>query len=370
MQDQVKPSSQDSIELGEILQSILGKRRILLTGAGVGFFLGILIAFSTPKEYMSSSYILLESDAGSSSLGQFGTLAGLAGINMNQLQNGQNALTPEIFPDIIQSRDFLAELAQLEYSFATRDHERMSLGDYYFEVKPGNIVKKTLDFILSIPARLVALVDKPSPAVVSEELNAPSDSVPGYVALSSAELFAIRELGKRIEIEQKDKMIRLNVTMPEPIISAEVNAIVLQNLMEYVTEYKVGKQRKNLDFVEQRVVEAYDKFAQAQMELAAFRDRNQGIISQRMRTKEEQLLFEFNIASNVYNSLKQEYEQASIQLKKETPAFTMLEKPAVPLGPSRPNKPLILIFSLFMGLFCAALYVVYGEVKSRISNIL
>jgi uncharacterized protein involved in exopolysaccharide biosynthesis len=52
-------------------------------------------------------------------------------------------------------------------------------------------------------------------------------------------------------------------------------------------------------------------------------------------------------------------EQAAIQLKKETPIFTVLEKAAIPLGPSKPNKPLILVFSIFLGLFVGVLYNLY-----------
>ncbi|MGX7836021.1 hypothetical protein ACWKSR_12795, partial [Campylobacter fetus subsp. venerealis] len=79
-------------------------------------------------------------------------------------------------------------------------------------------------------------------------------------------------------------------------------------------------------FVQERVLEAEGKFQEAQLKLASFRDSNQGIISRRALTKEEQLEFEFNISYNIYNTLKQELEQSTIQMKKETPVFTVMEK--------------------------------------------
>ncbi|WP_332910185.1 hypothetical protein [Algoriphagus boritolerans] len=144
--------------------------------------------------------------------------------------------------------------------------------------------------------------------------------------LTSQELFAIGELKKRILIEQKGKLIRLNVSMPEPLIAAQVNSMVLERLIAYVTEYKVGRQRKNIEFIEERVMEMEQKFNEAQMKLASFRDSNQGLVSQRARTREEQLQFEFSIAYNVYNSLKQELEQAAIQLKKRDTYFHSFRK--------------------------------------------
>ncbi|MDX5337570.1 MAG: Wzz/FepE/Etk N-terminal domain-containing protein [Cyclobacteriaceae bacterium] len=360
--DSEDKSAQDQVTLNYLLliQEVFSNRKVLFIGAGIGLFLGILVAFTTPKEYQASSYILLESDSGSSSLGQLGAFAGLAGINMPQFQSGQLALTPEIFPDVIQSRDFLLEISKEKFAFETREGEVISLEEYYFEEKPGNIVKKTLNFIISIPAIIASWFDSPDP-IPSTIPDEGTDSVkPAYLNLSGKEIFSIGELKKRIEIEQKGKMIRLNVMMPEPLIAAQVNAMVLDMLITYVTEYKVGKQKRNIEFIEERVAETEQKFSEAQMRLASFRDSNQGIISQRVRTREEQLEFEFNIAYNVYNSLKQELEQARIQLKKETPIFTPLERATLPLGAAKPNKPLILIFSLFFGLFLGVLFNLYN----------
>jgi uncharacterized protein involved in exopolysaccharide biosynthesis len=364
-----KPESQSSevIDFANLIKSIFRfKKTIFLSGA-IGLFLGVLIAFTTPKEYQSSSYVLLESDSGASQMGQLGAIAGLAGINMGQFQNGKLALTPEIFPDVIQSRDFLGEIAKQDFEFVTKDHQVITLEDYYYEERPSNLVKKTLNFVLSIPAIISSWFEAPIPLPATITNSSEGETKqPNYLNLTSKEIFAIGELKKRIEIEQKNNMIRLNVMMPEPLIAAQVNSLVLEKLIAYVTEYKLSNQQVSLEFIEERVLETEKKFLEAQMKLAAFRDGNQGIVSQRLKSREDQLQFEFNIAYNVYNSLSQEYEQASIQLKKETPVFTMLEKAAIPLGPAKPNKPLILIFSLFLGLFMGIIISVYKILLQKI----
>lgn len=357
----------ETLDYLQLVKLIFDSKKNLLLGAGVGLFLGVLIAFTTPKEYQASSYILLESDNAQSSLGQLGAFAGLAGINMSQLQSGQMALTPDIFPDVIQSRDFLLEISKQKFRFESKSGELISLKDYYYEEQPANLVKKVLLFIIGIPSLVTNWFESPDPVPSDLPLVGEKAKEPDYLSLTGEELYSIGELKKRILIEQKGKMIRLNVLMPEPVIAAQVNAMVLDKLIAYITEYKIGKQRRNIEFIEERVKETEDKFAEAQMRLASFRDSNQGVISQRVRTREEQLQFEFNIAYNVYNSLKQEFEQAKIQLKKETPIFTMLEKASVPLGPAKPNKPLILIFSLFMGLFIGVLVNLYRILFKTIS---
>nr|WP_281171901.1 Wzz/FepE/Etk N-terminal domain-containing protein [Algoriphagus terrigena] len=359
------PNEQSSLDYVGLIRATFENKKVLIRMVLIGFFLGILVAFTTPKEYQASSYILLESDgSATSSMGQLGALAGLAGINMSQLQGGQMSLTSDIFPDVIQSRDFLLAIAKEEFVFESKGGAKQSLEEYYFKEKPSNILKKTLDFILGIPSMIVGWFSSPGP--IPADLPASQGGDMDYLNLSSKEIFAAGELKKRILIEQKEKMIRLNVSMPEPLIAAEVNSKVLERLIAYVTEYKVGKQRRNIEFIEERVKESEEKFNDAQMRLASFRDSNQGVVSRKVLTREEQLEFEFNIAYNIYNSLKQESEQAAIQLKKETPIFTVLEKSSVPLGASKPNKPLILIFSIFLGFFVGFLVNLYKVLAANV----
>ncbi|TDQ19647.1 putative tyrosine kinase-like protein [Algoriphagus boseongensis] len=354
----ISPQKNPALDYLGLIQQVFENKKRLGLFAAIGALLGLLIIFTTAKEYEASTMVVLESESNSlGALGQFGALAGFAGINMNQMQNNQIALTSDIFPDVIGSRDFLKEISSREFVFESRAGEKLTLGQYYVEEKPGNIVKKTLSFVINLPAVVLGWFSSPDPLPVN-----PSEVVEGepeLLNISGEDLFAISEIKKRIVLEEKGKIIRLSVSMPEPVIAAQVNNMVLESLIDYVTDYKTEKQRINLKFIEERVEESEKKFEEAQMRLASFRDSNQGIVSQRLRTREEQLQFEFNIAYNVYNTLKQEYEQTAIQLKKETPVFTVLEKAAVPLGPSKPNKPLILIFSIFVGLFVGFLINVY-----------
>ena len=190
----------------------------------------------------------------------------------------------------------------------------------------------------------------------------------GYVSVTSQENYVLKQLKERITIENEIKLIQLDVSMPEPLISAEVNALVLERLIDYVTNYKTVKQKINLEFVEDRVDEAQVKFQEAQLKLASYRDSNQGMISRRAMTKEEQLQLEFNLTFNIYNTLKQELEQSTIQLKRETPVFTIMEKASVPLGPSKPNKPLIIVFSMFLGFLVGVLYAIYRVLLPQISQ--
>ncbi|SFB30909.1 GNVR domain-containing protein [Algoriphagus aquimarinus] len=359
-------SSMEMNYLDLIRKIFLNKRRLLLFTLS-GLIIGILIAFTSPKEYTSSSLVILEENNSGGQLGQMGALVGLAGISLPQMQGDQAVLSSELFPDVIHSRDFLLGIMKESFYFQTKGKE-MTLEEYYMEEKPGNIVKKSIDFIFSIPARIIGIFSSQELVISEDEVGTGEAVITPYVFVSSSEIFAMGQLKARILIEDKMKLIELKVSMPEALIAAKVNAIVYEKLIDYVTNYKTAKQQVNLDFIEERVKEAENKFLQSQMKLASFRDSNQGMVSRRAMTKEEQLQFEFNIAFNIYNSMEQELEQAMIQLKKETPIFTIMEKASIPLGPSKPNKPLIIIFSLFLGFFVGILFSIYRILLSLYSK--
>lgn len=362
-------NDQSKVELNylDLIQKIFSFKRRLLAFTLVGLFLGILIAFTSPKEYSSSSLVILEETESAGQLGQMGALAGLAGISIPQMQGDQTRLSSDLFPEVIHSRDFLLGIMKEPFYFNTKGKE-MTLEEYYMEEKPGNIVTKAVNLILNIPARLIGLFS--SEELVIEDVPSGKDeaSVVPYVSVTSSEIFTINQLKERILIDNKMKLIELNVTMPEALIAAKVNAMVFERLIDYITEYKTVKQKISLEFIEERAKESEEKFHQAQMKLASYRDSNQGMVSRRAMTKEEELQFEFNIAFNIYNSMKQELEQAAIQLKKDTPIFTVMEKASIPLGPSKPNKPLILVFSIFLGFLIGVMYNIYRVVLSQISN--
>ncbi len=368
-----KESENFSLNYLDLINDVFEYKKTILVSILICLTLGIIIAVTSPKEYLSRSYVILETENQmSNSLGQMGALAGMAGINLPQLQGETVSLAPEFYPDIIHSRDFLLYLMKRQFYFDYRN-DTMTLEDYYMEERPTNAIQKSISFMLNAPSRIAGLLssDKEGTREISTYKELGQDNT-SYINPTSQEMYVAGILKNKISIDTKSKLVTITASMPEPLISAQVNVLVLDRLLEYVTEYKTAKQRRNLSFIEERTSEAEQKFYDSQYTLASFRDANQGMVSQRAKTKEEQLQLEFNVAFNVYNGLKQELEQANIQLKREMPFFTMLERPSVPLGNYKPNKPLIIIASLFLGaligVLIALLKILYRKVKEASLN--
>lgn len=358
----------EEISLNDLFQLFKEKRKALYITIVVTVFLGMVKSCTNPIQYESTSIKLSEEGSGATGFGQLGGLAGLAGFNLQGLSGSNNSGTfsPEMYPKLLESKPFLLDLINQEFYFTTLG-KKMSVKDYFLEQRPSDILSKTIGFLTSIPNRIIGLFnfnDDTSASSGGELL----DKEVEYKVITPDEDYVIGEMASRIKIESEGRMIVLSVKMPEPIIAAEFNHLVFDKILDYVSSYKIQKQKTSLEFIESSTLEAEEKFKKAQSDLAYFRDSNQGIISQRARSREEQLEAEFNLSFQLYSILRQEFENSKIELKRQTPIFTTFEEAVVPNSPS--NTPPVKIFFLtvfigfFLGHFVIALLLVRDYFKS------
>lgn len=102
-----QPEEQE-IDLIELAQKVWASRKLVFKACGIAALIGLVVAFSIPKEY-STSVTLAPESGGKSAGGSMGALAAMAGINLGT-SSGEDALSPELYPDIVSSTPFLIEL--------------------------------------------------------------------------------------------------------------------------------------------------------------------------------------------------------------------------------------------------------------------
>ena len=99
----------DEIDLLEVTKTVWAGRKLILKVTGIFLVIGLIIAFGSKVEYEASCKLMPESQEGvKPNLGGLGSLAGLAGINLDMGNSG--ALTPELYPQISQSVPFIMKI--------------------------------------------------------------------------------------------------------------------------------------------------------------------------------------------------------------------------------------------------------------------
>ncbi|KAA6343358.1 hypothetical protein EZS27_008949 [termite gut metagenome] len=103
-------SEEGEIDLIELAQKIWVKRKLVLKTCGYALLTGLVVAFSIPKEYATSVTLAPEISGGRSDGGR-----ALGGIGIDLGRNlSEDALSVDLYPDIVSSAPFLTDLFNIE----------------------------------------------------------------------------------------------------------------------------------------------------------------------------------------------------------------------------------------------------------------
>ena len=326
------------IDLIEIAKKIWGERKLIIKVTGIAALIGLIVAFSIPKEYTTGVKLSTEK-TNSRSGGNFGALAAMAGINLSS--SSGNALTEDIYPDIVQSTPFLTNLFNV--SIISKDGNiQTTLLDYldnHYNQPWWSTIKKV---IFSIPSKIVGLFNTKEGG--EHEFN--------LFNLTRKERKVVGLLRENVQIavDKKTGIVDLSVTMQDPQISAQLTDTILRNLQAYITEYKTSKARNDEEFSLKLYNEAHDKYVQAQENYANFTDKNQNIFSHSLRAEQERLQNEMSLAYQIYSQASQQLQAARSKVQESTPAYMVIQPPMVPIKPSAPRKMMILSVFIFLGM--------------------
>ncbi len=334
------PIEDDEIDLIALAKTLWYGRKTVIRSVIICAILGLIIAFISPKEYTASTVVVPQVGK-SSKLGGLSSLAAMAGFNLDNMTNSGETLSPIVYPQIVSSVPFQLELMNAPFSFSKVGHP-VSIYEYYTEIaKPGilSLVKK---YTIGLPF------------VIMRTLKGQSETRTSDTSLISLtdkqeEIRKMMEKKVLLEVNSKEGYLTLTVNMPEAFLSAEVAQYARELLQKYITRLKVEKANDQLKFIRDRYTEKKKEFELAQENLAHFRDRNKNVSTAMARTEEERLQSEYSIGFNVYSELAKQLEQAQIQVKEDTPVFSVLAPAVVPNEKSKPKKSMILIIWVFLG---------------------
>lgn len=129
-ENKLQSVQEQEIDLLELAKKVWDSRKLILKVCGIGAVIGLVIAFSTPKEYTSKILIAPESTTKSSSSGM-SALAAMAGVSLGS-SSGRDAIYPDLYPDIVSSTPFLTGLFDIEVH-ENKDTTMMTLATYMKE---------------------------------------------------------------------------------------------------------------------------------------------------------------------------------------------------------------------------------------------
>lgn len=340
------------IDLKGIVRRIIGFRKTIYKAVGIGVIIGLIVAFSIPKQYTVK--VTLSPEVGSAKSGGLSGLAASFLGNGVTASDGTDALNASLSADIVSSTPFLLELSTMKIP-APKD-ETMTLNTYLDEES-----SPWWNYVIGFPGMIIggvkALFIKEDESLAFDKVNR------GTIELSNKEFQKIEALKNMItaSVDKKTSMTSVAVTLQNPKVAAIVADSVVKKLQEYIIDYRTSKAKEDCIYLEKLFKERQQEYYTAQKIYANYIDSHDDIILQSVRAEQERLQNDMSLAYQVYSQVANQLQVARAKVQEEKPVFAIVEPAVVPLKASGTSKKVYILVFIFLSVCTVLFWKLFGE---------
>ena len=341
------------VDLMEYVRKLWQSRIFIIKACIIGGVIGLVVAFSIPKVYDSTVTFAPETQQKMGS--GVSSLASMMGVSFD---NSIDAISVEMFPDVVKSTPFIFPLFDIQIT--TRDSLQTTFLDYIVNHQK----KAWWSYVFESPRKLLELIKgKPQPTPDSLYIvNRPPREARLVIAYMNQNL--------KVRHDSKTGKFDLSLRMQDPLVAATVLEVVVEELKEYMTAYRTSKDRQDMENLATICEERKAEYYEAQKRYADFSDSNRGLISYKAQAEQLKLQQEMNLAYQVYSQVATEFEGVRIKAQQAKPVFVILEPVCVPYKKSAPSKAKILFAFVFLAGCFSAAWALFGEnLKEKVTTL-
>lgn len=344
----VSTPEEQEIDLMDLLRKVIAMRKTLYKAAGIGLVVGIIIAFSIPRQYTVSVTLSPEMGSDAKSNGLASMAASFLGASA--MSSTPDALNVALSSEIVSSTPFLLEL--FDTRVQTLDGELDTTLVAYLDTQRA----PWWSLILGAPGKAIGAIR----GLFSEKVDTATAFNP--FQLTKEENKKVETLRKTIQanIDKKTGITTLSVTLQDPKVSAMVADSVVNMLQQYIINYRIAKAKEDCAYLEQLYKERQQEYYNAQQRYARYVDANKSLVLQSVRTEQERLQNDMNLAFQVYSQVAQQLQVARAKIQEEKPVFAVVEPATVPLKASN-NRKMVIIGVVFLALVGTLSWKLFGE---------
>ncbi len=328
---------ESSIDFGKIFKDLLKHKTLYYKVLPVAFILAAIYALSLPNYYSCQVKLAPELGAGTKAGGGLASLASSFGVNLGGAQQGADAITPTLYPDLMNSVDFKTSLFPVK---VTRKDDNKTFTYYDYLMK-----EQKAPWWVNARMAFFSMFSDPEP----DEEQAVD---PFQLTKEQTDIAKAIDQNVVCDVDKKTFVITINVTDQDPLICATLADSVKTRLQKFITDYRTSKARVDYEYNLKLSHEAKAKYDQARDRYVAYADSHRNVSSQIAQTKEADLQAEMRLQQQIYQQVVAQLQQAEMKIQQETPAFTTFQSATVPVlkaGPKRAQMCLIFLFLAFLG---------------------
>ena len=348
------PLSEEEVEIDlmEYARKLWKARKLLLKVAGIATIVGLVVAFTTPKEYTVNVSLAPElgNSRRSSSLSSIASLLGVGGMSMG---GETDALNVTLYPNVVSSTPFIIDLLDTPVQTLDEEEPDTTLVEY-LKTNKANM----LGTIMALPGKAIGAVI----SLFKEKEEVEKKAINPF-QLTWGEAKSVSKLRSLItaSVDKKTGVTSISVTMQDPLVAALVTDTVLNKLKEHIIDYRISKAEEDCRYYEKLYNESQDNYYKAQKAYAEYLDANKNIILRSVQIEGERLQNEMNLAYNVYNQMAGQLQMGRAKVQEAKPMFTVIEPASVPISPSGTSRKMILIGIVFLAIAAASAWILFGQ---------
>tara|TARA_Y100000815_G_scaffold275317_1_gene312828 strand:- start:3895 stop:5007 length:1113 start_codon:yes stop_codon:yes gene_type:complete len=345
--------NEKGVNINYLLSLYYVKRFLIFRITLIFILVGFFIAIFTKNSYFSTTTLVPQSSGSTKLGGSLGGLAAMAGINLSGMSSSTE-IAPILYPKIFESLAFQKELLNTELDIEAAQ-DKISFATYYKEYYDPGFLADIKKYTIGLPGVIISSF-RSSKNLEGKPIKKLGDSL-ARVSEEERMTLAFLQQQVSIEINEKEGFIMINAEMPEPLAAAEMADRAKNLLQKTIIEFQIEKANFQLEYLEKRLQESKEEFEISQTKLANFTDRNLYSSTARSSTMLERLQTEYDLNYSVYSELAKQVETQRLQVKRDTPVFTIIQPPVVPYKKYKPNRVMILSGSVILGLLFSFLFI-------------
>ncbi len=350
-QTDINQSTEDEIDLIQLVKVLLDERKKVIKITICFMLLGLFVAIFSEKEYTVQTTIVPQVSKDN----KFGNLGGLAAIAGVSSGNGNGAITPNLYPQIIKSIPFKLELLKTKLNIKGVE-KPITFQTYYEEYYSPGLFTYIKKYTIGLPGILIGAIRGNNKKNVDLDRNHKAKQIIN-VSKDEEKLLKTIESKLSLNVNDKDNYVTLSASMPEALAAAQLTQRAQDLLQSIITNIKIEQAKNELKFVEKRFVEKKKEAEKAQLRLAKFSDQNKNVTTATAQTELQRLQAEYNVIYGVYSELAKQLETKKIQVTENTPIFSVINPVTVPMEKSKPKRSLIIVIWTFLGIVCGVGFV-------------
>lgn len=328
----------DLAVLTEAAQILSRKKKSYVKILVATFILSCVIILPQPRYYTCE--VKLAPEWGSDvPTGGIGSLAASFGFDLSSMQSS-DAIYPMLYPELFESPEFLVPLFDVQVN-SIDDAIHTNYHDYLKTKQKHNPLTYPLRKAISSVKKMF------------EGKNARNAAGTGTVNpfyLSKKDYGVMKMITNKVRclVDKKNNVVSIIVKDQDALISATMADSIREHLQNFIIEYRTRKARQDVAYYQALRDSALCEYREATYAYSTYCDKHQNAILQAALSERDQLENDMDMKLSKYQTISGQLENAKAKVQEQTPAFTVIKSPTVPIKPAGPKRMIFVAVMLIM----------------------